>query len=141
MFICFFFQAEDGIRDKLVTGVQTCALPIFALDRPLFAGHSHATAVRTASYLGSLAIERLELRPAETVHELSVKLPGLPRVVHDGQGDVMVGGIVLQFLSGLEPVLNQLTGPRIIQRVLLHCYFGRPKLHGVPPYMLSFFGM
>src|SRR2546423_3036823 len=26
---CFFFQAEDGIRDKLVTGVQTCALPIF----------------------------------------------------------------------------------------------------------------
>src|SRR3989441_9822580 len=26
----FFFQAEDGIRDKLVTGVQTCALPIFA---------------------------------------------------------------------------------------------------------------
>src|SRR2546425_2105878 len=28
MFVCFFFQAEDGIRDKLVTGVQTCALPI-----------------------------------------------------------------------------------------------------------------
>src|SRR6266404_241925 len=26
--IYFFFQAEDGIRDKLVTGVQTCALPI-----------------------------------------------------------------------------------------------------------------
>ena len=25
----FFFQAEDGIRDRLVTGVQTCALPIF----------------------------------------------------------------------------------------------------------------
>src|SRR5205823_13395986 len=26
----FFFQADDGIRAKLVTGVQTCALPIFA---------------------------------------------------------------------------------------------------------------
>src|SRR5256885_11780353 len=25
---CFFFQAEDGIRDYKVTGVQTCALPI-----------------------------------------------------------------------------------------------------------------
>src|SRR5690606_40782579 len=25
---CFFFQAEDGIRDFHVTGVQTCALPI-----------------------------------------------------------------------------------------------------------------
>src|SRR5256885_4960794 len=30
-FIFFFFQAEDGIRDYKVTGVQTCALPILAL--------------------------------------------------------------------------------------------------------------
>src|SRR5947208_11614256 len=29
----FFFQAEDGIRDDLVTGVQTCALPISSLIR------------------------------------------------------------------------------------------------------------
>src|SRR3989441_3061020 len=29
--VFFFFQAEDGIRDKLVTGVQTCALPIFSV--------------------------------------------------------------------------------------------------------------
>src|SRR5258708_31373033 len=28
MYSFFFFQAEDGIRDDLVTGVQTCALPI-----------------------------------------------------------------------------------------------------------------
>src|SRR5207237_7903786 len=28
-FYFFFFQAEDGIRDSSVTGVQTCALPIF----------------------------------------------------------------------------------------------------------------
>src|SRR5258708_20675175 len=27
--LIFFFQAEDGIRDDLVTGVQTCALPIY----------------------------------------------------------------------------------------------------------------
>src|SRR5206468_8772655 len=26
----FFFQAEDGIRDLIVTGVQTCALPIYS---------------------------------------------------------------------------------------------------------------
>src|SRR5699024_12374771 len=30
---CFFFQAEDGIRDRNVTGVQTCALPILAWKR------------------------------------------------------------------------------------------------------------
>src|SRR5215469_18743961 len=28
LFVFFFFQAEDGIRDLYVTGVQTCALPI-----------------------------------------------------------------------------------------------------------------
>src|SRR5256885_13307157 len=28
--MCVFFQAEDGIRDYKVTGVQTCALPIFS---------------------------------------------------------------------------------------------------------------
>src|SRR2546427_1193902 len=29
--VLFFFQAEDGIRDLTVTGVQTCALPIYNL--------------------------------------------------------------------------------------------------------------
>src|SRR5437588_7048996 len=43
MFLCFcllttlcfffFFQAEDGIRDHCVTGVQTCALPIYSLGK------------------------------------------------------------------------------------------------------------
>src|SRR2546430_4573982 len=33
-FIFFFFQAEDGIRDLTVTGVQTCALPIFPPPTP-----------------------------------------------------------------------------------------------------------
>src|SRR5437867_9701900 len=30
LFFVFFFQAEDGIRDRTVTGVQTCTLPIYA---------------------------------------------------------------------------------------------------------------
>src|SRR2546426_2885379 len=34
--VCFFFfQAEDGIRDYKVTGVQTCALPIWSGHRPV----------------------------------------------------------------------------------------------------------
>src|SRR5437879_2516046 len=32
-FLFFFFQAEDGIRDTSVTGVQTCALPIYGKQR------------------------------------------------------------------------------------------------------------
>src|SRR5207244_5267013 len=35
VFVFFFFQAEDGIRDDLVTGVQTCALPILDLMKRL----------------------------------------------------------------------------------------------------------
>src|SRR2546425_7113496 len=34
----FFFQAEDGIRDKLVTGVQTCALPIYSPSNSTIVG-------------------------------------------------------------------------------------------------------
>src|SRR5207249_5731371 len=44
----FFFQAEDGIRDRNVTGVQTCALPIFldfavsrGADRQMLIERSH----------------------------------------------------------------------------------------------------
>src|SRR5256885_7100445 len=37
--IVFFFQAEDGIRDYKVTGVQTCALPI--CSRPRAGVHPH----------------------------------------------------------------------------------------------------
>src|SRR2546427_9075564 len=36
--IFFFFQAEDGIRDLTVTGVQTCALPISRGGDPLDTG-------------------------------------------------------------------------------------------------------
>src|SRR5690606_40342488 len=35
-FFFFFFQAEDGIRDFHVTGVQTCALPICSYLKPYF---------------------------------------------------------------------------------------------------------
>src|SRR5882762_2842965 len=35
MLFFFFFQAEDGIRDSSVTGVQTCALPIYTSKRAM----------------------------------------------------------------------------------------------------------
>src|SRR5205809_5581271 len=52
-FYVFFFQAEDGIRDVAVTGVQTCALPILLalVERP------HPRAV-VALALGSTAPRR-----------------------------------------------------------------------------------
>src|SRR2546430_4037282 len=43
LFFFFFFQAEDGIRDLTVTGVQTCALPISTTTRTQRRSRSTAT--------------------------------------------------------------------------------------------------
>src|SRR3989449_9566112 len=60
-FSFFFFQAEDGIRDVAVTGVQTCALPIYRTDVVELA---EATAVSKA-----LVLER-ENDPRELAWQL-----------------------------------------------------------------------
>src|SRR3989449_9505129 len=41
VYVFFFFQAEDGIRDVAVTGVQTCALPIYIVE-DLFVASTHS---------------------------------------------------------------------------------------------------
>src|SRR5438034_9219642 len=48
--ILFFFQAEDGIRDHCVTGVQTCALPISSAPQT-WRGNSKSEAIETANHL------------------------------------------------------------------------------------------
>src|SRR5207249_8781651 len=61
IFVSFFFQAEDGIRDRNVTGVQTCALPIcsqppfFAAMVGLYAAATDTT--RALDYLDALEAE------------------------------------------------------------------------------------
>src|SRR5438034_4791287 len=56
----FFFQAEDGIRDHCVTGVQTCALPILAQhpDGPLVQSLPRSGAVNAAQILAELGDDR-----------------------------------------------------------------------------------
>src|SRR3712207_9454401 len=49
MFSFFFFQAEDGIRDIGVTGVQTCALPIFFTEESPYRPNSPYAASKAAS--------------------------------------------------------------------------------------------
>src|SRR2546430_4073501 len=57
-FLFFFFQAEDGIRDLTVTGVQTCALPICHL----FASPRDAAAFLIANGFMLYGAERLRRR-------------------------------------------------------------------------------
>src|SRR6267154_4615584 len=51
IFFFFFFQAEDGIRDGRVTGVQTCALPILSeIEKLIAAGQQTYKALKYAPF-------------------------------------------------------------------------------------------
>src|SRR5699024_4270848 len=63
-YLSFFFQAEDGIRDRNVTGVQTCALPIL-----IFIG----TPIFQASIPGTLK-NLFDLLPADGFRDKTVGL-------------------------------------------------------------------
>src|SRR5207249_7022732 len=91
----FFFQAEDGIRDRNVTGVQTCALPIclvLARDRlgikPLFYT-SGPRGFGFASEIKALVAGRLTQRqvdPGALLHYLSCGyVPGAATIYRDVQ--------------------------------------------------------
>src|SRR5207237_3140445 len=62
--VFFFFQAEDGIRDSSVTGVQTCALPISTVVMP-------AASASVAVSGHESALKTLQLRP-DTLEKWSV---------------------------------------------------------------------
>src|SRR6266487_1971676 len=80
MGVVFFFQAEDGIRDGRVTGVQTCALPI-----------SHCGAVhRRGSGGGRADVGRWQLHHGE--REPPQSYP--PRTVHGGSASELWGAKV-----------------------------------------------
>src|SRR5690606_40187768 len=49
----FFFQAEDGIRDFHVTGVQTCALPILSRARSTSSACENAVSITTGARFSS----------------------------------------------------------------------------------------
>src|SRR5256886_5732652 len=56
LLVFFFFQAEDGIRDLTVTGVQTCALPIFRNRRKLRVFLSGKPLIVARTDVGSLLV-------------------------------------------------------------------------------------
>src|SRR5206468_4558428 len=83
-FFFFFFQAEDGIRDLIVTGVQTCALPISErapslMPRDLSRGMSD----------GARSV--LEVRDVHTYYGESHVLHGVSLTVAPGQVVTILG--------------------------------------------------
>src|SRR5215203_2295383 len=117
LFIFFFFQAEDGIRDIGVTGVQTCALPISraggrpaqcrALTRAFVV--REATSVADVDAVRQLVLahvdERASMPGIEHMRADAIRLPG-PYIPPRGAiwlaqaGDVAVGFVALRPLPG-----------------------------------------
>src|SRR5207244_8973915 len=67
---------EDGIRDDLVTGVQTCALPIFTLHRPSNVDDEERIGA-LARVLGEIALEREVVFPTHPRTRLRLERAGL----------------------------------------------------------------
>src|SRR2546421_1280863 len=90
MTVFFFFQAEDGIRDLIVTGVQTCALPISALGR---GGASRRTSRSRSPALGGRPTRRGERQARPATGDVPAWLdalapPGVRVLAFAGKGGV-----------------------------------------------------
>src|SRR5205823_10043594 len=81
IFVFFFFQAEDGIRDKLVTGVQTCALPIYRRLHRQHQGRLLFTTLDRGALLRQLVTDLQSRRPADRVR---IHAPGTAADLRDG---------------------------------------------------------
>src|SRR5690606_39431012 len=73
-YFVFFFQAEDGIRDFHVTGVQTCALPIFS---DLKASPPSSSLENSATTFFRPTSERRQILSSGVSNQLSVTTPFL----------------------------------------------------------------
>ena len=90
-FLFFFVQAEDGIRDYDVTGVQTCALPIYVGYDPENLLHLNISLPATAypdaeshlSYYDAL-VQRLETLPGVTAATVASQTPYAPANIRVG---------------------------------------------------------
>src|SRR5437867_5262303 len=88
-FLIFFFQAEDGIRVRTVTGVQTCALPIsHAKPRPIAKKPSPAVSAAAASEDAQAQLSTLALPPVagSVTNEADSDLSGGSTAGNGGEG-------------------------------------------------------
>src|SRR5699024_10060110 len=110
--LVFFFQAEDGIRDRNVTGVQTCALPIFlALSAQAPADVAHGR--RTHPSRVRRAVQRLphhHLPRAAPHHGRHLTAPAPPLSNHRNPppSHHIHSVVAIIWCTGFRPALNHL---------------------------------
>src|SRR2546422_9535217 len=119
---CFFFQAEDGIRDVAVTGVQTCALPIYR-PQPRIAGvllgerlDRDAQDLFLGARLAAQACPRIRGDPRFVLRGRAAELDrdrlALAALAHDGDLDRLAGPLEPDPLLQLRDVLDRLAVAR-----------------------------
>src|SRR5437016_9743241 len=127
-YVFFFFQAEDGIRDWSVTGVQTCALPIF-YNRGVVNAMLSVEAIRTAmTKHGNKPLTGAEVRwgfenlnlTEPRLEQLGMKGFTHPVKVtcedHEGAGPVMFeqwDGKKWNIVSDWIPVMRDVVRPKL----------------------------
>src|SRR6267378_7364702 len=96
--LCFFFQAEDGIRRLYVTGVQTCALPIStrAFSRP----PAYTAFATPAADVGPALSSALPAPPPSGA-------PELPMTLEEFYGGFTFHGPRMQAIQSIEQISPQ----------------------------------
>src|SRR5699024_6076291 len=101
----FFFQTGDGIRDRNVTGVQTCDLPILS-DPLMLTAQAVETITRKEENKLRRTLARLEVLAKE--YEVSGIVIGLPKNMNNTIGDraekTMAFGAMVERRTGLKVV-------------------------------------
>src|SRR5574344_446254 len=145
----FFFQAEDGIRDDLVTGVQTCALPILLIDKymsgtevevdaicdgkdiliPGIMEHIERTGIHSGDSISVYPAPNLTKAQKDKIADYSARLAkelhviGLINIQFIAKGDDIFVIEVNPRSSRTVPYISKVTGLPIVD-IATRCMFG-----------------
>src|SRR6266436_8561378 len=112
-FFFFFFQAEDGIRDVAVTGVQTCALPIYERRVRETARGPLAFYVEIHGESRADAADRIEIATVGVDAEQAQKLRILLELVRDAHLRARASGLRLAVrVEPADPVFSAASAKR-----------------------------
>src|SRR5207237_5191585 len=106
VFFFFFFQAEDGIRDSSVTGVQTCALPISSYAGVQLIFFASKEPLNTARFW-----QEPEDEVAYTVFSALRGIPKIGRASCRERVEIAVGGVSVK---NKKPIVTQYAEDRVM---------------------------